>query len=384
MKSNFKKLPGSKIELEVALDQNEFKSYWNVAHEQALSRVQLKGFRPGAAPKELAEQAVDKDKVFEEAAKAAVRFSLDGITQDNNWVMIDTPQIEIQESGGAGLKYKTTLTLFPDIVLGNYQKLAPKIFSDKKPVMVEEKEIQQSLEWLKNSRAKIVRTDRQAKIGDVVDIDLESTVDGKPLDSFKGERFIVGQSHFLAGFDSQLENHKEGEELVFFLTAPADYWKEDLRGKKIDFKVHLNGVFDRQLPEVTDEFAKGLGKFANVEDLKNSVRDGLRQEKEMKERDQLRIKFLDELVKASKIDVPEIMIEKTLEKMADNFKHLISSGKKTEPELKNELRPRAKNNVENNLLLYKIAETEKIEYDPKQGVDNEKVFEYLESLAVKP
>ena len=77
MKSSFKKIPGSKIEVEVVLDQSDFKPYWDSAFESAMSKVELKGFRPGTAPKELAEQAVDKDKVFEEAARDAVRFSLD-------------------------------------------------------------------------------------------------------------------------------------------------------------------------------------------------------------------------------------------------------------------------------------------------------------------
>lgn len=383
MKSNYKKLPGSKIELEVALDQNEFKSYWDVAHEHALSQVQLKGFRPGSAPKALAEQTVDKDKVFEEAVKAAVRFTLDELSQDNNWMIIDTPKIELKENP-TGLVYTAALTVFPEVQLGNYQKIAKKIFSERRPISVDEKEIDRSLEWLKGSRAKIVRVNREAHAGDVVEINLESAVEIKPLDNFSGERFVLGQSHFLAGFDKELENHKEGEDLNFSIIAPADYWKEDLRGKKIDFKARLNAVFERQLPEVNDEFAKAVGKFNSVAELKTSVSEGIKVEKDQKERDRLRLKFLEELGKSSKIDAPEMMIEKTLEKMEENFRSMIASGKMTEAELKEKLRPRAKNNVETNLLLYKIAEIEKIDYDSKRGVDNEKIFEYLESLVAKP
>src|SRR3989344_5050414 len=83
MKSTFKKLPGSVIELEVALDQKEFQSYWENAYNQAIANVQIKGFRPGTAPKELADQAVDKDRVFEKSAQEAVKISLDEISQEN-------------------------------------------------------------------------------------------------------------------------------------------------------------------------------------------------------------------------------------------------------------------------------------------------------------
>ncbi len=380
MKSDFTKLLGSRITLEVSLDEKEFKNYWDTAYEHALANVQLKGFRPGAAPKEMAEQAIDKDKVFEDAAKAAVRFSLDEISQENSWTVIDTPKIDLQESG-TGLKYKTELTIFPEVKLENYKKLAKKIFSERKEILVDEKEIQQSLDWLRNSRAAVIRANHPARIGDVVDLDLEGSVDQKPLDSFKGEKFILGQSHFLPGFDQQLENHSEGENLEFSLSFPVDYWKEEFRSKKADFKVRINAVFDRRLPELNDDFVKNLGKFQNVGELAQSVQDGLRAEKETKERDRLRLKFLDELIKSSKVDLPDILVDKTLEQMMDNARHLVASGKIAEEKLKEQLKPRAKNNVEANLLLYKIAEAEKIEYDPNKGVDNEKVFEYLESLS---
>ena len=120
-----------------------------------------------------------------------------------------------------------------------------------------------------------------------------------------------------------------------------------------------------------------------MDELKKNIREGVQLEKESKEKDRLRLKFLDEMIRASKLDIPEVMVEKTLEKMTENFRHLVSSGKKTEEELNKELLPRAKHNVEVNLLLYKIAEDQKIDYDPKKGVDNEKIFESLEFLAPK-
>src|SRR3990167_11071625 len=130
MKSSFKKIPGSKIEGEVVLDQSDFKPYWDSAFESAMSNVELKGFRPGTAPKELAEQAVDKDKVFEEAARDAVRRTLDDVVEENKWSLIDQPSIELRPAE-LGLKYKTTLTVFPDIQLGNYKKIAKKILAEK-------------------------------------------------------------------------------------------------------------------------------------------------------------------------------------------------------------------------------------------------------------
>lgn len=293
MKTNYKKLPGSKIELEVVLNQQEFKPYWDAAYERALGEVHLKGFRPGKAPRELADQVVDKDKVFKEAARSAIRWSLDEVTKENEWTIIDAPQIEVDDAA-LGLKYKTVLIVFPEVKLGNYQKIAAKIFSERRSVTVESKEIDEAMEWLKKSRS-------------------------------TKEKEIV----------------------------------------------------------LNDDFAKNLGKFETIDDLKKSVGEGIKMEKEMKERDRLRLKFIEELSQASPIDIPEIMIDKTEEQMKKRLAPMLKASGKSDDEIHKQLHERAKKNIELNLILYKIAEIEKLDYDPQKGIDNEQVFQYLESLAVK-
>lgn len=389
MKSKFTKKPGSLIELEAEFDQKEFKNYWQTAYDNVLANVNLKGFRPGAAPKELVDQAVDKDKVFEEAAKKAVSFGLDELSKENNWTIIDVPKIELQESP-LGLKYKAIFTIFPEINLSNYKKIAKKVLKEKKEVKVELAEVEKTLEWVRDSRAKITKVDREAHNGDLVDIDVNSDID-----SFKGEKFVLGKGHFMFGFEAKLENHKAGEVLEFSLTAPQDYLNEKLRGKTINFKVKINDVFNRELLELTDEFAQGLGpNFKTVDDLKKNINDGLRQEKEMKENEHLRIKILDEIIKDSKIDIPEIMTQKTLEGMVADYKPFLEKMGKSEEETREKLYERAKNNIASNLIIYKIAETEKLQptaeeigniddernYNYNYGVAlNKKVFQFLES-----
>src|SRR3989344_6980615 len=110
MKNSFKKLPGSRVELEVSLEQKEFLPYYQSAYEAALKNVHLKGFRPGTAPKELADGAVDKEKVFSEAVDRAVRESLRDITEENAWTIIAKPEVEVLDAEDGGLRFKTTLT----------------------------------------------------------------------------------------------------------------------------------------------------------------------------------------------------------------------------------------------------------------------------------
>src|SRR3989344_6620497 len=152
MKNSFKKLPGSRVELEVSLEQKEFLPYYQSAYEAALKNVHLKGFRPGTAPKDLADGAVDKEKVFSEAAQTAIRWSLDEIAKDNEWTLVDSPKITVEDSKDLGLVYKAELTIFPEIKIGNYKKIAKKILGEKKEQSVDPKEIDQTLEWIRNQR----------------------------------------------------------------------------------------------------------------------------------------------------------------------------------------------------------------------------------------
>lgn len=307
MKNSFKKLPGSQVELEVSLDQKEFLPYYQKAYEQALSRVQVKGFRPGTAPKEMADQGVDKEAVFSQAAQEAIRWSLDEVSKDNDWTIIDSPKVEVEDAQ-LGIKYKATLTLFPEVDPGNYKKIAHKVLGEKKEVKVEAGEVEKTLEWLQQSR-------------------------------------------------------KEGD----------------------------------KVPELNDEFAKTVGKFQNLEELKKSVNDGVLLEKQYKEKERLRLRMLEEIIKASKLDLPLVMVEKTEAGMAKQLGAMLKASGKTDEQIHKELHERAGHNVASNLIIYKIAQLEKLEPTPEEveeklggGGDynynygmllNEKVYEFLEKQA---
>ena len=356
MKSSFKNLPSSIVELNVELTLEEFNEYWQPIFDQALSQVHLKGFRPGQAPREMAKNAVDQEKVFEKAAHEAIRFSLNKIAEENNWTIIDKPQVNI-DSHDKGFKYTAKLTLFPEIKLGDYKKIAKKwckkFAEEKKDITVTEKEVDDSIEWLRNSRAKLTETDRPAQIGDVVEI--TDVVQNKP------DKFILGQGNFLPDFENNLKNHAKGEGLNFSIEIPADYWKEDLRGKKMDFKIKINKVFNRELPELNEEFIRALGKgFDNLDSLKKSIKDGIFAEKETKEKDKNRLRIIEEIAQESKMDIPQVMIDKVEEQF----------GKEG-----------AKKRVTTQLVIYKIVELENLKPNEEEINKEMRGIDPVRSLA---
>jgi len=367
MKSTFKKLPGSKIELNVALDAKEFLAYYEAELEVARKSVHLKGFRPGTAPKELADQAIDKEEVFSRAAEKAVRSSFKDVVEENEWIVIDQPKVTIKDASKnkeIGLEYEVELVVLPDVELPDYKKIAKKIFEEKKQVVVEEKEITQTLEWLQESRAPLIRVEREARSGDVAEGDIEGTADGKPLPEamLRNDRFLLGKSHFIPGFDEKVVGHKGGEELKFSLVAPADFWKKELQNKTVDFTVKLKGIFERALAPLDDAFAKTLGpQFQTIEDVKKNITEGIKFEKEEKEQERLRIKILKEIGSRARVDIPEIMIERTIDMMLQELKTMLKESGKTDEELRIGLRERAKENVTNHLVIQKLAKIERLE-----------------------
>ena len=434
MKYVFKKLPQSVIELEVVLDHEEFLNYYQPELDKALSNVHLKGFRPGTAPKEMAQQAIDKEKVFNEAANHAVHNYLQEICKEKDWQPISQPKadvIEAEPSKGIGLKFKVEMTVLPEVDLGNYQKATKKILKDMpKTIKVEEAELEKSIKWLIDSRAKIISVNREAKKGDVIEIEFSgfsseggSASGGEnktPLEAVKDkkDKFILGDGKFIWGFEDKIIGHKEGDTFAFTLDIDKDYWNLALRSKKVEFKVNLKAVFERQLPEFNDEFVKGLGKFENVAQFKNNISEGMEKENLEREKQKFRIKLLEAIVKEAKIELPDIMVEKTLENMVNEYKYYAnkinfkdSQQKKTDDEIREEIKPKAQNNVATNLVLYQIAKEQSLEpseaelqeesnnflshsqfsknpnIDPQKLYDyiygevrNKKVFEYLESL----
>lgn len=407
MKYTHKDLSGSVKHLEINLPQVEFAKYWEVVREEALKNVELKGFRKGTAPKEMADAAIDQDKVFNEAATRAIREILKEITAEKEWEIIDQPKINIEEKGN-DLFFKIDIVVFPEIKLGNYKKIAKKVFSEKKEVSADDSEVQEAINWILNSRAKIVRVANAAKMGDVVNI------------SYKGkdDQFVLGSSHIE---DAECEHCAEKDEKH---KAEHKHDESNWIDKKIvnhkegdEFDgIKLTGVFERQLPEMNDVLAAELGKFKTVAELRANIKEGIQKEKEIKDVEKLRIKALEEIVKDSKIDMPEIMVEKILAGMMEEYKMYFSAKGGPVPEGKEEemrakLRLEAEKSVASNLVLYKMAKEEKVEpnaeeveaesnkflatlrpdmvakVDPQRIYDysydivkNKKVFEFLEKL----
>jgi trigger factor len=343
---------------------------------------------------------------------------------------IGSPEIELKNvSEGKDLKYVAQAAVMPEIEVDEeYKKAIGKInraYADKK-IEVNEEDLQLELEKLANSRAKLVTVLREAGKNDQVEVDFCVLVGGIPIENgtSKNHPLIIGKGVFIPGFEDNLVGMKEREEKEFELVFPQDYHKEDLRGKTATFKIKMNLVQERQFPEINDEFAKSLGKFENLEELKNNLRTGLQREQEQKSREKKRNEYIEKIIENTRVEVPEILIKEEIHKMFHEFEHQVQTMginldqylaqiKKKKEDLEKDWEPGAGKRVKSTLALNQIIKDEEVRstseeieeemnktlqyyknvkdfaknmdmgklYNYTKGMlENEKVFEILEKL----
>ncbi len=381
MKKTIKKLPESKIEIEVEIPANEWESFLNEAARELSHSLKIDGFRQGSAPRNIVEREVGLAKIMERGSELAVRKTYVNIIIEDKIEAIGQPKIIITKlAQGNPLVFKAEVVVLPEIKLPDYAKIA----KEKKPktkneIKISEEEINKSLEWLQKSRAKFITVLREAKMGDRVEVDFEATLEGKKVENgeSKNHPLILGQSRFIKGFDENLIGLKEGEEKNFSLVFPDDYQQEDLAGKLVDFKVKMNLVQEQELPELNDEFAKSLGSFENKEKLKENIKQGLLLEKETKEKQDWREEIINKIADKSTMELPGLLIDQEAEQMIREIKAKVSnfglpwekyleSIKKTEEEVKKEIKPQAEKRTKAMLILREIGKKENIEVSDEE------------------
>ncbi len=371
-----KKIKGSKIEFEISIKPERVKEFYDQAAKNLSQNIEIKGFRKGMVPKDVLIAKVGEAPLFEEAAYLALEKEYINFIQENDVYPVDNPQIEVKKIAPENpFEVKVVVAVYPDVVLPDYNKIIDEESKKRERKFdVSDDELNASLDYLLNSRAKENRVEREAKKGDLVEVDFEVRKDGVKLEGGESRNHPVkiGDGKFIPGFEDELVGLKEGDKKSFSLTAPKDYFKKDLAGKKLDFKVKVNAVFEIQKPELTDEFAKSLGDFKTVDDLKKSVKEGIEMEKKEKERNEYLDKVLKRIVEESEIDLPDVLVEKEAEKMLDEFRYdveshgvnfgdYLASLKKTEDDFKNGLKGQAELRLKKSMVISEIAKKEKLE-----------------------
>ena len=393
-----KKLPKSRVEIKLVVPAVEWEKYLNGVVSEISKEIKIQGFRPGKAPRNLVEKKVGKGMLLNGAAEKAVQKSYVDFVKKEKLEVLGNPEVEIENiEEGHDLEFVARVDVLPEIsIKDSYKKDLKKINEAyaKKTVEPTEEEINAEMEKLASSRVKLVTVKREARNNDSVEIDFAVLIDGTPIEGgvSKNHPLIIGKGVFIPGFEENLLGMKEYEEKEFELSFPAEYHKKDLAGKKATFKVEMKLVQERQTPELNDDFAKSMGKFETLSDLRKNMRDGLLEEKKQKMTEERRAEFVEKIVENSKVELPDSLVQREIRQMMHEFEQQLQTMgmeldqylaqlKKERKDLEKDWEPQAAKRVISAMALKEIAKLEEINIEHKIVEDEmNKTLQYYKNI----
>lgn len=358
-------------ELEVSVDGDTFKDAVTKAYLKQRKNITIPGFRKGKAPRAFIEKYYGEGVFYEDALEAIYPDAVASAIEEAKLEPVDTPyDLEIPEIGNDGVTMKFKVTVKPEVELGEYKGLK----ATKKSTKVTADEVKAELARMQEQNSTVSDVDdRAVKKNDIVVIDFEGFVDGKAFEGGKAEKYelTIGSNQFIPGFEDQIIGHKIGDEFDVNVKFPEDY-QADLASKDAVFKIKLHGIKVKDVPALDDEFAKDVSEFDTLDELKKDIKKQLEKRKNDDAENELHNTLLEEVAKGIKAEIPEAMIEKTIDDDVNEYSYrLQSQGLKLETYLKytgmdmkgfrEGFKERAETQVRLNLALEKIIEKEKIE-----------------------
>lgn len=370
MKTTTKKLSDTRVEVKVTLDSADLKT----AREQALARLaanlKVQGFRKGKAPASLVEKNVDPNEITNATLDIAVRTTMPSAFEKEKQNPIAIENVNVTKYvPDDTVEYTATADILPDVKLGDYKKLKAKM--DKTEASA--KDVQEILDNIVNAYAEKVVAKKAAELGDEVIIDFVGKKDGEPFNggSAKDHHLTLGSGQFIPGFEDGIVGHSAGDKFDLDITFPKDYPEKTLAGQPTVFEVLVKQVNEIKKPALDSELAKKCGNFETIDDLKADIKHNLEIQNQHRAIEKYREDLVAELVKASKVSAPEILVRDQLRFIKDDitrnaashgmtFEQYLERAGQTAEEWEKEARKIAEARVKSSLILQILARDEKI------------------------
>ena len=329
--------------------------------------VKLKGFRPGKAPRSILERYY-KNQVQEEVVSKLIKDSYGKAVEEYHLAPVVAPTVlDHTFDAGKDFKYSVTVEVKPEVTVEGYSGLEV----EKPAVTVSEEEIQARLKELQETHAQLkpLATQRPIQAKDFVIIDFEGFHSGRPLEGWKAQDHLVeaGSKTLVGELDVQLLGLSQNEERNIELTLPETYSKKELAGQKIDIHIKVKEIKEKILPPLDDEFAKDVGKFNTLAELRVRLCQNIEEEKHAQADRVAKEKLLAMLVEKHAFAVPKSMVERHVQNLiARTELRMARQGMKLEEanldrqKLHDSFLPGAEKDVRGSLILEKIAEMEKL------------------------
>lgn len=366
----------SRFEVEVEVDKETWKKAQEKALEKLAKDVNVKGFRKGKVPAEVAKKHIDQGQLFNEAINSLLPSVFKEVLDEEKLRPFTRPSVDVTKLSDDDLTLKFNIITAPKVKLGQYKDH----HLGKEEVKVSPEEVENAMKARLEQNAELVLKEGASEMGDTVVIDFEGFVDGKPFDGGKAENYNLelGSHSFIPGFEEQLVGKKANDELDVNVTFPEQYI-ESLKGKDATFKVKVHEVRAKKVPELNDESVKELD-IKGVEDLaglRKYEEEHLRSHKEQDVRRAYWEKLIDAIIKDSEMNIEDEVLDEEVHAMKDNLtrqaaqsgmslEQYLSITGQSEEDLDKTLRVEADKNIRTVLIMEKVAELEELQVTPEE------------------
>ena len=313
----------SAVELVIEIGGEEFEAAVQKAYLKQRSKINVPGFRKGKAPRKIIEGMFGSGVFYEDAINELYPKAYADAVEQEKLDVVSWPNVEVLEAGKDGLTFKATVTVRPEVKLGEYKGLT----AEKEEVKITDEDIDNELKPYINRASRMVTVEREAQNGDTVVIDFEGFKDGVPFDGGKaeGHSLELGSGAFIPGFEDQLVGTKAGDEKDVNVTFPEDYHAEDLAGAPVVFKVKVHEVKEKQLPTVDDEFAKDVSEFDTLEAFKKDLADKLTERREAQAKRAFEAAIMEQVMDNMEVEIPDAMVAYETDQMVEDMARRIQA-----------------------------------------------------------
>ena len=372
MTTTFEKLSSNKVKLGFVVEPEKFDEGLKIAYNKLKGRINIPGFRKGKAPMRVIENHYGEGVFYEDAFDAIFPEIYQAALKEHDVKVVDRPELDVQQIGrGKELKFTVEVFVRPDVTLGEYTHLGIVKTVDE----VTDDDVNAEIERARDRASRWVEvTDRPAKLDDQVNIDYAGFNGDEQFDGGTAQNhdLILGSGSFIPGFEDQLVGAKVGDELDVNVTFPEQYHAEELAGKPVVFKVKVNGIREKEMPALDDDFVTEASETANtVDEYKAEIREKLEKAADQRAESAFESEVLETVCENAKVDIPDAMIESEEDQMLReyemrlaqqgmNLKTFLQYTGQTEEQMRAMYKDPARQRVLSRLVLEAVAKAEEI------------------------
>ena len=374
MKVTREDLEHSEVSLNIEVEEEDIEPYLQRAYQRVVRRVNIPGFRKGKAPRAVLERFVGRHSLEDDALDLMLPEIVQRAVEEQGVKQASIPQVQMVQR--EPIVIKAAVPIAPEVVLDAYREIRVPV----EPVVVTEEEVNTLLDLLRHDTAPWEPVDRPVAMGDQVTLDIKADLDGKEITKQDGVVYMVMEENVspVAGFPQQLVGIGSQDTKEFAISMPEDYPDSNLAGKEVEFSVTIHEIKAKNLPELDDEFAKGVGEgYDNLEALTKKLREDFIARREMESQDLYENQVFEKLLEKAQIDISPLMVDHEVSHMLENEEqalrrqqvsveqYLQTVGKSTD-EHREELKQVAEARLKRTYAIGKVAELEGITVSPEE------------------